>query len=392
MNVEKRKIIFVYTNLGIGGIAKSLITLLKMIDYSKFDITLYIRRDDVIDLLEEVPDEVHTVLVRNEVKKRVFDKTLKGRIVKTIHGFLMKRHKYLAKQLFIRYKYPLQRKKEAKEFSKLTDEWDVAISYSTDEDDPVFVNDCLKAKKKYVFVHQSTMLAKRNIRVMKDYNRVICVNPLLVPWVEDITHHKAKVTSLENYVDNNAIIQLSHNQTEINHTETLVISTCGRLCDTKGYDCVVQIAAELKRKGLQFIWYWIGDGPAREDMERMISQCDLKDKITILGNQRNPYPYIGLCDIYVQPSRAEAYSLTIREALVLNDPVISTKTTGGKYILEKYQCGFLVDDPVKEIPSIILDLAQNHDKIMYEQEKTKRIDWEADKQRYMAQWSSLFEE
>ena len=385
---EKIRVIFVYTNLGIGGIAKSLITVLHMIDYSKYDVTLYIRRDDVIDLVDEVPTEVHTVLVKNEVKKRVFENNIKGRIVKRIYDLLMKRHKHLAKQFFIRYKYPIQRKKEEAALREKGLKWDVAISFSTDEDDPVFVLDSVVAVKKYVFVRQSTKIAKRNIKALRSFSRIITINPLLVPWVESFSKPRNSVYCLENYVDYESIINLS-SEKAINRSNNFVLATCGRLCETKGFECVIQSSKALKDQGIAFNWYWIGDGPERKRMEQMIALNQLEEEIFITGFQMNPYPYINACDIYVQPSIAEAYGRTIAEALVLKKPVISTKTAGGRYILEKYGCGYLVDNCIEDITNTIFELYNHPEQIVNEKMKVSTIDWEQEKNRFNSQWEDV---
>ncbi len=44
----------------------------------------------------------------------------------------------------------------------------------------------------------------------------------------------------------------------------------------------------------------------------------------LLGKQPNPYPFIKECDVYVQPSRYEGKSITVREAQILCKPVIIT--------------------------------------------------------------------
>ena len=46
--------------------------------------------------------------------------------------------------------------------------------------------------------------------------------------------------------------------------------------------------------------------------------------VIILGKKSNPYPYIKACDIYVQPSRYEGKSVTVREAQMLCKPVVVT--------------------------------------------------------------------
>lgn len=389
MDNQKKRIIFVYNNLGIGGIAKSLITTLSLIDYTRYDVTLYIRRNDVLDLINEVPPQVHTVLINNEVKSRVFGNNIKGKIVKLIYNALNRHHKHLAKEFFIAYKYPLQRKNEKKALDSNNEKWDVAISYSTDGDDPIFVNECIKSEKKYVFVHQSTEIAKRNIKAMEKFDGIISVNPVLVSWISSMVNNQSKVLAIENYVDYHRIIQLASEKIDFPYTNRTVFATCGRLCTTKGYDYVVKIASQLKEKNVDFVWYWVGDGPQRSDMERMILEKGLNDYIVITGFQNNAYPYIGNCDIYVQPSRAEMYPLTLLEALILQKLVISTKTAGGKYILEKHQCGILIEDPVKDIPEFIFALSNNPTLIDQEQVKTAVIDWEADQKRYLSQLELL---
>ena len=46
--------------------------------------------------------------------------------------------------------------------------------------------------------------------------------------------------------------------------------------------------------------------------------------MVLLGKKSNPYPYIKACDLYVQPSRYEGKSVTVREAQILCKPVVVT--------------------------------------------------------------------
>ena len=50
----------------------------------------------------------------------------------------------------------------------------------------------------------------------------------------------------------------------------------------------------------------------------------MEGHVIILGKRENPYPYIKACDIYVQPSRYEGKSVTVREAQMLCKPVVVT--------------------------------------------------------------------
>ena len=50
----------------------------------------------------------------------------------------------------------------------------------------------------------------------------------------------------------------------------------------------------------------------------------MEEHVILLGKKENPYPYIKACDIYVQPSRYEGKSITVREAQILCKPVAIT--------------------------------------------------------------------
>lgn len=73
-------------------------------------------------------------------------------------------------------------------------------------------------------------------------------------------------------------------------------------------------------------WYIIGYGsPEIEQQVRdEIRKEGMEEHVILLGKQSNPYPYIRTCDVYVQPSRYEGKSITVREAQILCKPVIVT--------------------------------------------------------------------
>lgn len=73
-------------------------------------------------------------------------------------------------------------------------------------------------------------------------------------------------------------------------------------------------------------WYIIGYGSPEIEQQVRDEICKegMEEHVILLGKQTNPYPYIRTCDIYVQPSRYEGKSITVREAQILCKPVIVT--------------------------------------------------------------------
>ena len=73
-----------------------------------------------------------------------------------------------------------------------------------------------------------------------------------------------------------------------------------------------------------FKWYIIGFGPEEELIRQRIAEYKMESHVILLGKKENPYPYIKTCDIYIQPSRYEGKSVSVREAQILCKLVIIT--------------------------------------------------------------------
>ena len=64
--------------------------------------------------------------------------------------------------------------------------------------------------------------------------------------------------------------------------------------------------------------------------------------VILLGKKTNPYPYIKACDLYVQPSRYEGKSVTVREAQMLGKPVVITDYNTAKSQVRNQLDGMIV--------------------------------------------------
>jgi glycosyltransferase involved in cell wall biosynthesis len=86
------------------------------------------------------------------------------------------------------------------------------------------------------------------------------------------------------------------------------------------------LSAKLRKSFPDLRWYIIGYGNPSEEQkikDNIINE-GVADSVILLGKQTNPYPFIKACDVYVQPSRYEGKSITVREAQILCKPVVIT--------------------------------------------------------------------
>ena len=105
----------------------------------------------------------------------------------------------------------------------------------------------------------------------------------------------------------------------------LHLLSIGRFSYAKNYDNVPDICRRiLNLSESDFKWFIIGYGPEEKLIRTKIAEAGMEDHVILLGKRTNPYPYIKACDIYVQPSRYEGNSVTVREAQMLYKPVLVT--------------------------------------------------------------------
>lgn len=112
-------------------------------------------------------------------------------------------------------------------------------------------------------------------------------------------------------------------------SEGLRLLSIGRYCEAKNYDNVPDICRRLlQQPGVpqDLRWYIIGYGSDEwyQKIQKAIAAAGMAHHVIMLGKRSNPYPYIADCDLYVQPSRYEGKSVTVREAQMLGRPVAIT--------------------------------------------------------------------
>ena len=114
--------------------------------------------------------------------------------------------------------------------------------------------------------------------------------------------------------------------------DALVITTLGSLIFLKGADLWVRMAKELleryPEKNLYFLW--VGGRPHQfqlvygHSVLKLVQELGIEDRVLFLGDQPHVYPYLALSDIYVQPSRDDAFPHATLEAMAVGKPVVAT--------------------------------------------------------------------
>ena len=101
------------------------------------------------------------------------------------------------------------------------------------------------------------------------------------------------------------------------------ILAVGRLNRQRGHDILIKSFAKssLKNKLKLVI---LGEGEERKNLEKLIDDLKIKNKVLLPGNVENPFVYMKYAQLFIHSSRCEGLSMVLLEALACNVPVIAT--------------------------------------------------------------------
>jgi L-malate glycosyltransferase len=86
-----------------------------------------------------------------------------------------------------------------------------------------------------------------------------------------------------------------------------------------------------------------GEGPEREDAERLTREYELTDDVLFVGQVPNIADYLSVADLFLLPSVTESFGLAALEALACEVPVIATRVGGLPEVVREGETGYLIN-------------------------------------------------
>jgi glycosyltransferase involved in cell wall biosynthesis len=126
--------------------------------------------------------------------------------------------------------------------------------------------------------------------------------------------------------------------------DTVVIGSICTLIEQKGLDYLIEIALILKNSRQKAVFWIVGEGPLRQQLQEHARRLDLLDMVRFFGWVPNAAQTIlPTIDIFLQTSRWEAMSMVILEAMAAGKPIVATDVGENKRILTEADAGFIVE-------------------------------------------------
>lgn len=121
----------------------------------------------------------------------------------------------------------------------------------------------------------------------------------------------------------------------INLENKFLIGSIGRLDYSKNYEFLIKNFPEILKIKENSLAIIIGEGPEENELKKLITSLNLKEKIYILKGIYNANQYLKAFDLFVLPSRYEGLSITLIEALFAQIPILASNVGGNKEIIKE---------------------------------------------------------
>lgn len=352
----KKRILIVNHYMEIGGAERSLLGLLNAIDTKKYDVDLFIHSHrgefmkgipSYINLLPEEPKYATLLSPLLQVFfKGYLDIFLARLLAKFKYEFFLKRIKQ--SESIAVFQYMANCTTPLLPSLKKFGEYDLAISFMNPHN---VVLDKVLARKKIAWIHTDYSVVHVNrvqeLKIWRKYDYIISISDKVTDtFLQIFPELKSKIVLIENilspaFVREQAdILDVSE---EMQEKDGIVkICSVGRFTSAKNFDNIPWICKLIVEQGIKIRWYLIGYGGEEQLIREQIKKSGMEKVVVILGKRDNPYPYMKACDIYIQPSRYEGKSVTVREAQMLYKPVIITDYPTAKSQIVEGRDGVIV--------------------------------------------------
>lgn len=372
-----KKILFVVNTLGRAGAETALLELLRRLDSSEYEVSLYVILAQG-EMIGELPSHVkfknrrfNSQSVMTGKGKRAIAVTICSSFFRN-GGYPGKIHSIVSNFADMERTGKIQTEKLLWRMlsdgaERLNEVFDLAVAY-LEGASAYYVADHVKARHKVGFIHIDYRSAGYTRRMDRDcfrsFDRIFGVSDevrehFLLVYPEYAT--KTKV--FYNMIDQERIRRRAQERGGFaDGYRGARILTVGRLTYQKAYDIAIEAMKLVKDAGFDARWYVLGEGDQRRQLMKKIASLSLQEEFVLLGAVTNPYPYYMQADLYVHATRYEGKSIAIQEAQTLGCAVIASDRNGNREQITDGQDGILCELTPRAIAKSIMELLQDKEK------------------------------
>lgn len=354
----KKKILFIISNFESGGVSKSMSSLLNVVNTYSYDVDCFVLHPSGV-FLSTIPSSIH--MISDERTSLLFSKFPQNIILLVKKGWFWDAFVRVLAAFFMLFNKGIGGWLLSRRIYRIPKQYDIAVDYNG-QHQLYYLIDYVEATKKVTFFHSD--YEKWPYYYRMDRNYFPLVDQIFTISDQCVSSLKKFFPSQENKIDlfeNISSIQQIHemaNQSISDPVDASILSfiSIGHLSPNKGTHLAFEVAHLLKKKGISFKWYFLGENQDKATYNQLKKDFNIEDCIVELGVKANPYPYIKQATIVVHLSQFEGKSIALDEAKILCKPIVVTNFST---VNDQFQNGYnasIVSFNAHEIAETLLKL------------------------------------
>lgn len=358
-----KKLLFINGHLNTGGVEKSLLDILKHLDYEKFEVDLLLL-EELGDYASEIPEQVH-------VQLRCLKNTY-GSVPSSLLHCIRQRDWFCFRMRLIFLMMKLFGQKEirfARKFLTGNQHYDCVIGFRPGICTQIAAF-AVNADKRITWWHHGEINVEHNsyLEAANACDQIAVVSEACRSMLADaFPTLERKLTIVPNMLDVNSVCDKAETFQPYAQSDMLHIVTLCRLSPEKHIENAVFAAQKLKEKGITFQWHVVGGGSIENELRETAENAGVADCFLFEGNQPNPYPYLKNADLFVHPSYVESQGLVVLEAMALGVPCVVTQSLGPCEFIEDGVNGILTEQNPDSLAEKVIEILT--DRALYERIK-----------------------
>lgn len=194
-------------------------------------------------------------------------------------------------------------------------------------------------------------------------SKVICVSNDLYDYLTNyVGMNPSWVEVIHNGIDLSCFTPSCAKTDRPKDHEELIIGTVGRLSEPKDHGNLLKAFSSVVKKVPNVRLMLVGEGELRRNVEDMIQQLGLEEKVCMLGARGDIPELLLSMDIFALSSKREGFPISLLEAMACGRPVIATDVGGVREIVSSGEDGMVV--PPEDHESLskgLLELVEDED-------------------------------
>lgn len=352
----KKKLLFAYDCMMVGGTTTALLSLLRALDYTQYEVDLLLYRNEG-PLMDCIPPQVNllpeaaTPSCLPDTVRKLWRSVWNGQVFRAAYYAVKNRCDPAKRSRMILWQ--ATERAHAAISRRVSGHYDAAIGFIESWGAHYAVSDRVKADRRIVWIHldvnKSYLIPALDRPLYRRADAIVTVSE------ECRAHLAAKLprrtkepVCIENILEADEVRRKAQHEAAVtlDRGGVKLISVCRIVYSHKGLDRGLVAFKRLKDEGLLrgIHWFWVGDGPDLSAARRYVEDNGLQEWVTFLGQQLEPLPLVKQCDLFFLPSRYEGKPMAVTEAQMVGLPCVVTAYASAAEQVEDGKDGLILEN------------------------------------------------